>query len=316
MTLSEQLQPIFDESQYPKIGKFTDLVRAKYPTISKHDIRKWYNSQEINQLFIKPNIKSKLDNHYQVTIPNERHEADLLFLPSDKGFRYALVVVDTASRYKAVIPLKKKSDALDGYKQIIAKSHLQLPKNLITDMGGEFRNNLFANWCKDNKIQLSHNTPGNHLAFVESFNRVLGNAIFRRQFQNELISGRTSKSWVDSLPSILKTENSKKNIMTQLTPMAAVKLSSVKQEKTVHNLEDTLQLHDRGTQVRRLLNSDEIYDIPSDTITIGRKRATDPNWSRKVYTVSRIVKGCPQCLNSHFLDGYKHPLNYWQLMPV
>ena len=42
--------------------------------------------------------------HWTVDKPNEIHQADLLFLPHDtvrrKTFKYALVVVDVASRYK------------------------------------------------------------------------------------------------------------------------------------------------------------------------------------------------------------------------
>ena len=41
---------------------------------------------------------------FDVAVPNEVHQADLLFLPHNrngrKTFRYALTVVDVASRYK------------------------------------------------------------------------------------------------------------------------------------------------------------------------------------------------------------------------
>ena len=41
---------------------------------------------------------------FDVAVPNKVHQADLLFLPHDrvrrKTFRYALTVVDVASRYK------------------------------------------------------------------------------------------------------------------------------------------------------------------------------------------------------------------------
>ena len=46
-------------------------------------------------------------------VPNEVHQADILFLPHDrvgrKTFRYALTVVDVASRYKEAEPLTSKS---------------------------------------------------------------------------------------------------------------------------------------------------------------------------------------------------------------
>ena len=50
--------------------------------------------------------------------PKAIHQADLLFLPRDtpkkKTYRYALCVVDVASRYKTAYPLKtKKSEEVD-----------------------------------------------------------------------------------------------------------------------------------------------------------------------------------------------------------
>ena len=49
---------------------------------------------------------------FGVTVPNEVHQADLLFLPHDrvgrKTYKYALTVVDAASRYKEAEPLATK----------------------------------------------------------------------------------------------------------------------------------------------------------------------------------------------------------------
>ena len=42
---------------------------------------------------------------------NNRHQADLLFLPDDKGYRYLLMVVDMATKRVAGRPLKNKKAA-------------------------------------------------------------------------------------------------------------------------------------------------------------------------------------------------------------
>ena len=65
---------------------------------------------------------------FDVAVPNEVHQADLLFLPHDrvgrKTFRYALTVVDVASRYKEAEPLTSKTAAevADGLAQIYKRS--------------------------------------------------------------------------------------------------------------------------------------------------------------------------------------------------
>ena len=50
--------------------------------------------------------------HYQVTIPNEMRQFDLLYMPSDtlyeNKYKYILAGIDAASRYKVVKPLRTK----------------------------------------------------------------------------------------------------------------------------------------------------------------------------------------------------------------
>ena len=80
---------------------------------------------------------------YDVAVPNEVHQADLLFLPHDrvrrKTFRYALTVVDVASRYKEAEPLTSKTAAevADGLARIYKRSLLRWPKLLQVVPGRE-----------------------------------------------------------------------------------------------------------------------------------------------------------------------------------
>ena len=50
--------------------------------------------------------------HYQVTIPNEMHQLDLSYMPSDtlygNKYKYILAGIDAASRYKVTRPLRTK----------------------------------------------------------------------------------------------------------------------------------------------------------------------------------------------------------------
>ena len=67
-----------------------------------------------------------------MSTPNKVHQADLLFLPHDKlprghkVFKYALTVVDEASRYKEAEPLTSKSSDEVGkaFQTIYKCSHL------------------------------------------------------------------------------------------------------------------------------------------------------------------------------------------------
>ena len=74
------------------------------------------------------------------------HQADLLFLPHDKlphgrkVYKYALTVVDVASRYKAAEPLtSKESDEVSKvFQRIYKHGPLKWPQLLQVDPGREF----------------------------------------------------------------------------------------------------------------------------------------------------------------------------------
>ena len=50
--------------------------------------------------------------HYQVTIPNEMHQFDLLYMPLDtlygNKYKYILSGINVASRYKVARPLRNR----------------------------------------------------------------------------------------------------------------------------------------------------------------------------------------------------------------
>ncbi len=81
--------------------------------------------------------------------------ADLIELNNDKGYKYALTVIDLRSRYAWVVPLKNKTGntLMLAFQQIFNKSKRK-PKKLWTDEGREFYNKTFMNFLKNNSITL------------------------------------------------------------------------------------------------------------------------------------------------------------------
>jgi len=79
-------------------------------------------------------------------VPNSVHHADLLFLPHDKlprgrkVYKYALTVVDVASRYKETERLTSKDSAevAKAFQSFYKRSPLTWPQLLQVDPGWEF----------------------------------------------------------------------------------------------------------------------------------------------------------------------------------
>ena len=78
--------------------------------VPEDDAKLWLMKQAVWQIFL-PVPKNIQRPTFAVELPNAVHQADLLFLPHDKLprgrkiFKYALTVVDVASRFKAAEPL-------------------------------------------------------------------------------------------------------------------------------------------------------------------------------------------------------------------
>ena len=81
--------------------------------------------------------------------PNKILQADLLFLPYDtyrkKTYKYALVVIDIASRYKDAEALtsKESSEVAKAFDKIYSRE-LKWPEILIVDPGKEFFGNVIT----------------------------------------------------------------------------------------------------------------------------------------------------------------------------
>ena len=84
--------------------------------VSEQDAKNWLKKQTMWQIYL-PAPKNVLRPNFKIAIPNEAHQADLLFLQHDrlprgrKTYKYALTVVDVASRFKEAEALTSKESA-------------------------------------------------------------------------------------------------------------------------------------------------------------------------------------------------------------
>jgi hypothetical protein len=291
-----------------------------------HDKIDEITEKTVKQIFKKPHRNArKLFNHFNISVPNEMHQVDLLYLPNDDGYKYALCLVDCASRYKAARALESKLavDIIQALENIYDKDvHLKLPKKLNCDRGAEFDNVKVKAWCKKNGIELVLNEPSFHLAFVERFNKSLAEAIFEKQTLAELKTGKQNKDWIRVLPDIVKKLNATKTRMIKMKPIDAIQMDDVPQPEDKFVEKDTKMFYKEGTQVRRLLNKDEVLNTVDGTIKAQKKRVTDPIWSIQDYTVVEIIRPTPTSIYLHRIKDnstskiFPHCYTYWQLQEI
>jgi len=234
------------------------------------------------------------------------HQADILFLPSDAGFKYGLTVVDIGNRLTDCIPLKNKTSlavarALETiYNKPNETRILNKPQRLEVDSGTEFKG-AFKKYCDENKINIRYAEPhrSRQQAYAESRNGAIAKPLLRRMLAEELLTNKVNRKWVDFLPKVLEFLNER----YKLTDSEIKALQ--KDNKDFIKLDDfNAELIENGTKVRYLL--DKPIDYVSGKKLTGGFRQGDVRFSKP--TVVEAIKLVP---NNPPLYQVKGRRNYY-----
>ena len=110
---------------------------------------------------------------FQNFVKNNCHQADLLFLPSDRGYKYLLVVVDICTRLIDAEQIKDKnaSSVVKAFKKNYNRDILDIPTNINCDAGTEFHGET-KKYFDDFNINVKYADPNRHRqqGIVESAN--------------------------------------------------------------------------------------------------------------------------------------------------
>ena len=120
--------------------------KANKTSSTKNEAAKWLIRQPLYHIYLlppkyipRPNASMSL--HAK---PNDIHQADILYLPHDKYrkkiYKYALNIMDVASRYKGSYQsaTKNSKEVAQAFQWIYGNTLLTYPKTLIIDDGKEF----------------------------------------------------------------------------------------------------------------------------------------------------------------------------------
>ena len=271
--------------------------------VSEDDAKKWLEKQALWQIYLNPPEYIPRPR-WTVSKPNQVHQADLLFLPHDtlgrKTYRYALVVIDVASRYKDAEALtsKESSEIARCFSKIYSR-RLSWPGVLTVDPGREFMGSVTA-LMKQHGVSIQRSLAGNHRsqAFVERANKTLSERLFSHQYAQEMITDGRSREWVKRLPLVLKAMNSEPTRLTGKEPSSTIGLDKVLV---------------KGGSYKRPVGLDEVRLPPGVLVRFlyapgegeggDRYRATDPIWSLGIYNLIRSVVSSDQPVLYYLSSG-------------
>ena len=170
------------------IKKLKELIKEKPKTV-----KQWLSQQAFWQVHL-PAPKHIDRPHYQVTIPNEMHQFDLLYMPSDtlygNKYKYILAGINATSRYKVARPLRTKqaADVAAMIADIYKVGQLTYPKIFQCDNGSEFKSGV-TKLLEKHEVKIWRvmtKYKHTHTAFVEALNKVLTDKLFKVQDAQEL----------------------------------------------------------------------------------------------------------------------------------
>ena len=223
--------------------------------VSEDEAKQWLTKQALWQVYL-PGPHYIPRPKFDVSTPNAVHQADLLFLPHDKlprgkkVYKYALTVVDVASRYKAAEALtSKESDEVSrGFAKIYKHGPLKWPQMLQVDPGRELMGAV-TKVMSEHNVTIRRGRPNIHTdqAIVERFNRTLAEKLFGYQYAVEmnLPSGR-STAWVKRLPEVVSALNNEVTRLISKKPAVAIR------EKAVASKPATPYMRPVGENERKL----------------------------------------------------------------
>ena len=291
-------------------GKSSIQKLAKASGSTKEEAEKWLLKQPLYQIYLpapkyipRPNASMSL-----FAKPNDIHQSDLLSLPHDKlkkkTYKYALNIVDVASRYIGSYQLTSKyaKEVAQAFQWIYENTPLSYPKTLIVDDGKEFYGDTTKLMEKYDVI-IQCGDPSQHRlqGIVERFNRTLADKLFSYQCHKEFEDpSKSNREWVSRLQSVIRALSNEETRLIGMKPVDAIKQTLVKQgfSRPIKEYED--KLLDVGTKVRYLYEMGEL----EGQIYKGerRKRSTDPIWSVDVYKIiDRYIQKHQPTL--YYLDG-------------
>ena len=291
-------------------GKIAIQRLAKASGSTKEEAERWLLKQPLYQIYLpapkyipRPNASLSL-----YAKPNDIHQADILYLPHDKfkkkTYKYALNIVDVASRYKRSYQLTTKNakEVAQGFQWIYENTPLNYPKTLIVDDGKEFYGDV-AKLMEKHDVIMQRGDPSQHCSqgIVERFNRTLADRLFTYQYHKELEDpSKSNRELVFRLQNVVSSLNNEKTRLIGMKLVDVIKQTLVEQGFSQPAKEYEEKLLDVGTKVRYLYEPGELegYQYKGER----RKQSTDPIWSVDVYKIKdRYIQKHQPTL--YYLDG-------------
>ncbi len=157
---------VTQERLHQRFAHVNDGYLKKLPEVTRHaPTAKKENNSDDEKAKCEVCLKAKMKRlPYAGDAYRHQHPGDLIHVdlsqikqPSERGYKYLMVVVDDASRWLQTYFLKKKSDAPAAFIQYCTA--VRMPKAVRTDGGAELIKGQWKEFCETNQIRQERSLP-------------------------------------------------------------------------------------------------------------------------------------------------------------
>ena len=238
----------------------------------------------------KEKRRPNLHNPFFIYYKHQIWGIDLMYVYKWKGFnngiQYLLSVLESFSRKLFLVPMKNKSTetTISSFKKIL--DHIgKTPDVLYADKGGEFQSANFQQYCDSYRINLVFSESPYKSSLVERAQRTLQNIMYRHMHYNN------TKRYIDSLPDIIHTFNSRVNRTIGISPNNAYKDEN--KSVVLYNLEQYYQkaLAKRSKAKYKINTQVRILRLSKNRLFT--RKAFTPNFTDEVFIIYKICNRLP-----------------------
>ena len=190
----------------------------------------------------------------------------------NKGITYLLFAIDLFCKYAWVVPLKDKRGItiVNAFQKIVSKG--RKPDKMWVDQGGEFYNNLFKRFLKNNNIEMYSTFNEGKSVVAERFIRTLKNKIFKH------MTAISKNVYFDVLDDIVNKYNNTVHRTIKMKPIDVTSDSYAEYNEDFNEKDPKFKVGDRV----RISKYKNIF-----------AKGYSQNWSEEVFVVSKIKNTVP-----------------------
>ena len=301
--MDKKLTELYYDPEFGLIGldKFYHKVKELMPSISKEDVKNFYDRQEIVQRSKKPIVYK--EDVYKICSPPLSFQCDLIYINKalktgdSTNFYTFLLLVDVCSRkaYIYPIPHKDQANIMSAYMLFLKQLHIDtqkllnteneysrdVPISITSDDGFKFR--TFEEYNHQHHVKLDsqtakedHFTHGNRLGIIDRLTRTIKQILMKYAFTVKTLS---SISVV--LDKIIENYNNTQNRgLGNNTPNEVFENKELRYQSFMQGLTHNI-------------NINKLLDLRiGDTVRIYEERKQfdkeRPLFSKEIYTISDI----------------------------